>query len=100
MMKRIATAVIIISVVVALGVGIFIGVYEGFFDDIYYTWFKPITFDINDTLPNANGEEAIVIILAGQSNASGCSRDDYLQKNVSEEKYAEYRNGYDNVYIN
>ena len=39
-------------------------------------------------------------MLAGQSNASGCSVDEYLKKNVSEEKYAEYEAGYDNVYIN
>ena len=59
-----------------------------------------ITFEIKDTLPDGEGREAVVIILAGQSNASGCSLDEYLQKNVSAEKYAEYENGYDNVYIN
>ena len=57
-------------------------------------------YSIADTLPDGNGKKATVILLAGQSNASGCSRDDYLQKNVSEEKYLEYQNGYDNVYIN
>lgn len=59
-----------------------------------------VVFTVDDTLPNGEGREATVILLGGQSNASGCSRDDYLQKNVSEEKYAEYKNGYDNVYIN
>lgn len=59
-----------------------------------------ISFTVNDTMPNGEGKRATVILLGGQSNASGCSRDDYLQKNVSEEKYAEYQNGYDNVYIN
>lgn len=57
-------------------------------------------FTVNDTLPDGAGQKATVILLGGQSNASGCSRDDYLQKNVSKEKYAEYANGYDNVYIN
>lgn len=57
-------------------------------------------FTINDTLPDGEGKTATVIILAGQSNAAGCSLDEYLQKNVSAEKYAEYKNGYDNVYIN
>lgn len=53
-----------------------------------------------DVVPNGFGKEAKVIILAGQSNAAGCSRDDYLKKNVTAEKYAEYERGYDNVYIN
>ena len=58
------------------------------------------TFTVNDTLPDGEGKKATVILLGGQSNASGCSRDDYLQQNVTAEKYAEYKNGYDNVYIN
>ena len=66
---------------------------------IYYQANK-ITFTVSDTLPNGNGKVARVILLGGQSNASGCSIDEYLRKNVSEEKYAEYENGYDNVYIN
>ena len=61
---------------------------------------KGATFNVKDTLPNGQGAPAKVIILAGQSNASGCSYDQYLKKNVSSEKYAEYENGYDNVYIN
>ena len=60
---------------------------------------KP-SFKVNDTLPDGNGQKATVILLAGQSNASGCSRDEYLQKNVTAEQYAVYENGYDNVYIN
>lgn len=57
-------------------------------------------FTVHDTLEDGNGKKAKVILLAGQSNASGCSKDEYLKKNVSSEKYAEYDNGYDNVYIN
>ena len=57
-------------------------------------------FVINDTLPDGGGKPSRVIILGGQSNASGCSRDDYLKMNVSPEQYAEYEGGYDNVYIN
>ena len=57
-------------------------------------------FTIEDTLPDGEGRRATVIFLAGQSNASGCSRDEYLKKNVSQEKYSEYERGYDNVYIN
>ena len=59
-----------------------------------------VTFTVNDTLPDGEGKQARVILLGGQSNASGCSRDDYLKMNVSEEKYAQYEQGFDNVYIN
>ena len=59
-----------------------------------------ISFTVNDTLPDGGGKKATVILLGGQSNAAGCSRDDYLQQNVSAEKHGEYMNGYSNVYIN
>ena len=59
-----------------------------------------INFTINDTLIDGEGKTATVILLGGQSNASGCSLDEYLQRNVSREKHDEYKNGYDNVYIN
>lgn len=61
---------------------------------------EQITYTIRDTLPDGEGKTLRVILLGGQSNASGCSLDEYLKKNVSEEKYQEYSNGYDNVYIN
>ena len=67
---------------------------------IHHNLKNRITFSIKDTLPDGNGKNATVILLAGQSNASGCSLDEYLQKKVSSEKYEEYKNGYDNVYIN
>lgn len=59
-----------------------------------------VDFTIGDTLSDGEGKKARVILLGGQSNASGCSRDDCLMENVSEEKYKEYCSGYDNVYIN
>ena len=62
--------------------------------------YDAIINSFNDSLPYGNGKRARIVILAGQSNASGCSRDDYLKINVSEEKYLEYETGYDNVYIN
>ena len=61
---------------------------------------KDIAFTIKDTLPNGNGQSAKVVLLAGQSNASGCSVTSYLQKNLSSEKFAELKNGYDNLFIN
>lgn len=65
-----------------------------------YLDYTSISFTVNDNLPDGEGRRATVILLGGQSNASGCARDEYLEKNVSAQKYEEYKNGYDNVYIN
>ncbi|MBR5188354.1 MAG: hypothetical protein IKW18_07775 [Clostridia bacterium] len=87
---KIITTALIGAVLIAIGC--FLG--------IYLSSENKINFTIKDTLPDGNGKSARIILLAGQSNASGCSLDEYLQKNVTEEKYTEYQNGYDNVYIN
>ena len=89
--KKIAICIIALCVVL-LGVCGFVGVK-------HYRE-NQITFTIDDTLPDGQGKKATVILLGGQSNASGCSLVEYLGKNVSAEKFAEYQNGYDNVYIN
>lgn len=88
--KLIIMIIIIILIVAAITVGVILTSLQK----------DKVVFTFEDTLSDGEGREATVILLGGQSNASGCSRDDYLQKNVSEEKYAEYKNGYDNVYIN
>ena len=88
--KLIIMIIIIILIVAAITVGVILTSLQK----------DKVVFTVEDTLSDGEGREATVILLGGQSNASGCSRDDYLQKNVSEEKYAEYKNGYDNVYIN
>lgn len=70
------------------------------FFSVRYYFDNKITFIIKDTLPDGNGKKATVILLGGQSNASGCSHDEYLQLNVSKEKHFEYNSGYKNIYIN
>ena len=60
---------ILISAICAVVVGV------GCFMGIRYHMENQITFTINDTLPDGNGKEATVILLGGQSNASGCSLD-------------------------
>ena len=90
--KKIITIIAIAAACIAVALGCIFG--------IQYYRENNITFTINDTLPDGNGTEAVVILLGGQSNASGCSLDEYLKRNVSAEKYAEYQSGYDNVYIN
>ena len=72
------------------------GVYAYVCEYAYYD----VEFTVDDTLPDGNGKRATVILLGGQSNASGCALDEYLARRVSPEKYAEYQSGYDNVYIN
>lgn len=57
-------------------------------------------FTINDTLEDGAGKQVKVIILAGQSNATGVSHTNILKEKISQEKYQEYVNGYKNVYIN
>ena len=88
--KKIAVAVIAAACAVLIGAGVIFAVAES----------KETVFTLNDYLPDGEGKKATVILLGGQSNASGCTHDEYLQKNVSAEKYAEYQGGYDNVYIN
>ena len=44
-----------------------------------------ISYTVDDTLPDGEGKSAKVILLGGQSNAAGCSSDEYLKMNVSEE---------------
>lgn len=78
--------------VLAIGLGAFFG--------IRACLKNRITFNVEDTLPDGEGRVAHVILLGGQSNASGCSLVEYLEKNVSEEEYSEYSGGFDNVYIN
>lgn len=84
--------IILISAILILiaGLGVFFGIRAK----------NKITFKVGDSLPDGEGRVAHVILLGGQSNASGCSNDEYLRQNVGEEKYAEYDGGYDNVYIN
>lgn len=57
-------------------------------------------YPVNDSLPAGQSKPAKVIVLLGQSNATGCSLTAYLQKCVSEEQYAAYEQGYDSVLIN
>lgn len=66
----------------------------------YYAINMNTDFPVQDTLPDGEGKPAKVILLLGQSNASGCSINAYLEKAVPAEQYAAYAAGYDNVRIN
>ena len=90
--KKLVIFLICIFTVALIGIGVYWGV-SAYKD-------SQIQFTVNDTLPDGQGKKATVILLGGQSNASGCSLDEYLKKNVAPEKYEQYDAGYDNVYIN
>lgn len=90
--KKIIILIALILAATFIGIAAFFGIRE------YRK--NNTSFTVNDTLSDGGGKIARVVLLGGQSNASGCSRDEYLKKKTSPEKYAEYENGYENVYIN
>ena len=64
-----------------------------------------VWLNMNGEYPEAKiaagqGQRAHVIILIGQSNATGCSLTSYLKESVGAEQYAVYEAGYDSVRIN
>ena len=57
------------------------------------------SFSIEDTLPKVNNSSTKVVLLYGQSNATGVASNAYLQANLPTE-YETVSQGYDNVLIN
>ena len=57
-------------------------------------------YPLPDSLPDGEGEKTRVILLLGQSNASGASINAYLEKAVGPEQYGRYTQGFDSVLIN
>lgn len=57
-------------------------------------------YPLPDSLPDGEGEKTRVILLLGQSNASGASINAYLEKAVDPEQYGRYTEGFDSVLIN
>lgn len=57
-------------------------------------------YEAGSGLIDGHGQEAKVIILIGQSNCTGCSITSYLKEQVSEEDFARYQAGYDNIKCN
>lgn len=88
--------ILLISVCAVCAAILTLGIYFGVRD---YIKNHP-HFTIEDTLPEGKGQKAKVVLLAGQSNAAGCSHVPYLKQKVSAEKFGEYQSGYDNIYIN
>ena len=57
-------------------------------------------YQLSTNLPRGNGQRVKVILLLGQSNASGSSIVSYLEKNSAPEDFARYSAGYSSVLIN
>ncbi len=57
-------------------------------------------YRLSETLPRGDGQPVKVILLLGQSNASGSSIVRYLEKNSPTEEFAKYSAGYSSVLIN
>ena len=63
-------------------------------------WLNMITeYVMEDTLPDGQGQRVKVILLLGQSNATGCSLTSYLQQGVTAEEYTMFAQGFDSVQI-
>lgn len=59
-----------------------------------------LSFPYSGSLASGGGRRARVVLLLGQSNATGCSLNSYLQRNSSREDYARYGAGFESVLIN
>jgi len=57
-------------------------------------------FAVRNCLADGGNKPVKVVLLAGQSNASGVSSVDYLSRTAESDDFARYSAGYDNVYIN
>ncbi|MGM9858243.1 MAG: sialate O-acetylesterase [Bacilli bacterium] len=66
----------------------------------YYKLNMNTDYEDTTNLEDGKGIKSKVVLLLGQSNASGCSYNDYLQINTTEEEYQKFENGYENVLIN
>ncbi|MCF0116631.1 MAG: hypothetical protein HUJ61_01120, partial [Bacilli bacterium] len=57
-------------------------------------------FSVADTLEKGNSQELEVVILSGQSNATGIGDKNILKTKTSDEEYKVYEDGFSNVLIN
>ena len=59
-----------------------------------------VDYPLDDSLPDGDGKRVKVILLLGQSNATGSSITDYLEKKLPAEQFSLYEQGFDSVKIN
>ena len=98
--KRIWIAVVCIVLVLCTGIGVCLWLHfkewPGIPDDLEMHTDFPAPKDLSDGC----GKRVKVILLMGQSNATGVGHVEYLQKNTTPEQYARYESGFDSVHIN
>lgn len=67
----------------------------------FTTWLNMNTeFPTPESLPDGAGQRAKVILLLGQSNATGCGLNSYLEKHLGADAYGNYEDGFPSVLIN
>ena len=107
-MKKKKLLIVICAVLIAVGVGLGLlfwwqsikdATEESPQDEIYELNMNT-DFPTPQDLPDGEGRRVRVILLLGQSNATGCSLTSYLEEGVGAEKYEEYESGYPSVLIN
>ena len=69
-------------------------------EEIDYSMTLNHEFPIDNSLKNGENKKTKVIILLGQSNATGASEVRYLKLNTTPEEFTKYENGFDNILIN
>ena len=72
----------------------------GFFEGVQVDLDMNMSYPIVDSMSDGGGKPLKVILLLGQSNASGCSAGLFLKENIGEQAYSVYESGFDNVLIN
>ena len=107
-MKKRNLLIVICAVLITVGVGLGLFFWlqsikdaaeESPQDEIYELNMNT-DYPMPPNLPDGGGQRLRVILLLGQSNATGCSLTSYLASGVDAEKYAEYEAGYPSVLIN
>lgn len=73
---------------------------DGFFEGVQVDLNMNTYYPVVDCLPDGEGKPLKVVLLLGQSNASGCSAGLFLKDNIGDEEYEKYAAGFDNVLIN
>ncbi len=100
--KKIKIIICIMAVLVGIGLGIGLFLWrqsiewpgEVYEMDMHTDFPKP------ENLPDGDGERVKVILLLGQSNATGIGHTSCLQENLNDQQYARYEGGFDSVWIN
>ena len=107
-MKKKILLIVICAVLISVGVGLGLffwwqstkGAPEESPQDEIYELNMNTDYPMPPNLLDGGGQRLRVILLLGQSNATGCSLTGYLEEGVGAEKYAEYESGYPSVLIN